>query len=66
MKKLALFISLCLVGLASYSTSPVSGNTKDKTPVNFAKHIAPIFQNRCEECHRAGGVAPMPLATSVE
>ncbi|MDQ3010218.1 MAG: cytochrome c [Acidobacteriota bacterium] len=66
MKKLVLLISLCLVGLAFYSSSSASGNTKDKTPVTFAKHIAPIFQNRCETCHREGGVAPMPLATYEE
>ncbi|MBL8187269.1 MAG: cytochrome c, partial [Acidobacteria bacterium] len=63
MKKLVLVVSSCLLGLALYSTSPVSGNTVDKTSVNFTKHIAPIFQNRCEECHRAGAIAPMSLVT---
>lgn len=71
MKKLVLFVSVCLLGLAFYSTSPVSGNSApgnatQKTSINFAKHIAPIFQARCEECHRAGAIAPMSLMTYEE
>ena len=31
--------------------------------VTFAKHISPILQRSCENCHRAGGVAPMALQT---
>jgi len=31
--------------------------------VNFTKHIAPILQRSCENCHRPDGVAPMPLVT---
>src|SRR5262249_16839551 len=27
------------------------------------KHVAPIVQNRCQECHRPGQVGPMPLLT---
>ncbi len=30
-------------------------------PVTFAKDIAPIFQAKCEECHRPGTAAPMSL-----
>jgi hypothetical protein len=33
------------------------------TDVTFTKHIAPIVQRSCENCHRPGGVAPMSLAT---
>ena len=31
--------------------------------VTFAKHISPILQRSCENCHRTGGVAPMALQT---
>ena len=31
--------------------------------VTFTKHIAPILQRSCENCHRSGGVAPMALQT---
>src|SRR5580698_10429774 len=29
----------------------------------FTKDVAPIFQAKCEECHRKGTSAPMSLAT---
>jgi hypothetical protein len=31
--------------------------------VTFTKDIAPILQRSCQQCHRPGGVAPMPLLT---
>ena len=31
--------------------------------VNFTKHIAPILQRSCENCHRPAGVAPMSLVS---
>ena len=31
--------------------------------VSFHKDIEPILQRSCQNCHRAGGVAPMPLVT---
>ena len=34
--------------------------------VTFTKDIAPILQRSCENCHRADGVAPMPLSTYEE
>lgn len=34
--------------------------------VTFSKHIAPIFQRSCLNCHTAEGVAPMPLVTYEE
>ena len=38
----------------------------DARPVTFSKDIAPIFQAKCEECHRKGTVAPMSLITYQE
>ncbi len=65
MKKMILGIALC--GLALYGTTSVASyDNGAKTNVTFAKHVAPILQNRCEECHRAGGVAPMSLVTFAE
>lgn len=29
--------------------------------VTYAKHVAPIIQKRCQECHRTGEIAPFPL-----
>src|SRR5262245_37198302 len=31
--------------------------------VTYTKEIAPIFQAKCESCHRSDGMAPMALAT---
>ena len=35
-------------------------------PVTFAKDVAPIFQEKCQNCHRAGQIAPMSLVTYEE
>jgi hypothetical protein len=32
----------------------------------FYKDVLPILQNRCQECHRAGEIAPMPFLTYAE
>ena len=32
-------------------------------PPTFYRDVLPILQNRCQECHRAGEMAPMPLVT---
>src|SRR5438132_12561065 len=34
--------------------------------VTFAKDVAPIFQEKCQFCHRPGSIAPMPLLTYTE
>lgn len=63
MKKLIIFGAICSFALAIYLPEAVSSNTGEKDSITFTKQIAPIFQKRCEECHRAGGMAPMSLAT---
>src|ERR1041384_3653382 len=32
-------------------------------PATFAKDVAPILQEKCQSCHRAGSMAPMSLVT---
>src|SRR5262245_55901000 len=63
MKKLIVLAVVCSFALAIYLPGTVSSNSEDKNSVTFAKHVAPIFQRRCEECHRGGGIAPMSLVT---
>ena len=36
---------------------------EDSRPVTFSKDIAPIFQRKCESCHRPGTAVPMSLIT---
>ena len=35
-------------------------------PVTFAKDVAPILQEKCQECHRKDSMAPMSLVTYEE
>src|SRR5579864_7819303 len=35
-------------------------------PPTFTKDIAPIFQEKCEACHRPDSIAPMSLMTYAE
>jgi hypothetical protein len=62
MKKLLLLSVVSLFCCALYAAISASADSgKDKAAVTFTKDIAPIFQKRCEECHRPGGMAPMAL-----
>src|SRR5262249_55241665 len=52
----------------SVATTPLAGciigrpaKTKDAGDITFTKHIVPILQNKCQECHRSGQIAPMAL-----
>ena len=31
--------------------------------ITFAKHVAPIIQQKCQTCHRPNSIAPMSLLT---
>jgi len=53
LKFAALCLSLALPVIASAQSSEIT----------FHKDIEPILQRSCQNCHREGGVAPMPLVT---
>ncbi len=36
------------------------------TPPTFSKDVAPILQQKCQECHQPNSIAPMPLITYQE
>jgi len=55
---LGAFMGICGVAMAADVTS--------HGPVTFTKDIAPILQDKCQDCHRSGGMAPMPLITYQE
>jgi hypothetical protein len=55
---LTLGVALILPGAAAAADAP-------KTPT-FTKDIAPIFQEKCEACHRPDSMAPMSLMTFSE
>ena len=54
--------SASLISLCAGFAATVS----ETRPVTFARDIAPILQQRCQECHRAGSMAPMSLITYEE
>src|SRR6186713_2010393 len=45
--------------------SPRVAAAADTAPT-FTKDIAPIFQEKCEACHRPDSIAPMSLVTFAE
>jgi hypothetical protein len=49
------------LGFAVMVPGAASAQTTD-TPT-FTKHVAPIFQAKCEACHRPDSIAPMALQT---
>src|SRR5437667_12484571 len=51
--------------LLTLSGSAFAAKLENK-PVTFAKDVAPILRERCEECHRLGTAAPMSLVTYEE
>jgi len=48
------------------ATSAIAADNAATSPVTFTKDVAPIFQQKCEECHRANTAAPMSLQTYQE
>jgi hypothetical protein len=44
------------------AVAPVRGQAQDRA-VTFAKDVAPIFQEKCQGCHRPGQMGPMALVT---
>ena len=58
------------VGMVAMATLAMSFTTFAATigdaKVTFTKDIAPIFQAKCQDCHRTGSMAPMSLITYEE
>jgi mono/diheme cytochrome c family protein len=58
-------VSMALaVSTLAVSAIPVAA--ADGRTVTFTKDVAPIFQQKCESCHRADNMAPMSLITYEE
>ena len=56
------FALLVCLGVSGLSTA---AEPASKAPT-FAKDITPIFQEKCQDCHRKGSMAPMSLITYEE
>jgi mono/diheme cytochrome c family protein len=53
------------LGALLFGGFPSYAATTEK-PVTFSNQVVRIFQEKCQECHRAGTVAPMSLVTYEE
>ncbi|MBX9791625.1 MAG: redoxin domain-containing protein [Pirellulales bacterium] len=51
----------CLIGQTRIASASDSSKPSTADAITYTKHIAPILQQRCVECHRAGEVAPFAL-----
>jgi hypothetical protein len=49
-----------------YFAGSVIAADLNSRPVTFTKDVAPILQEKCQTCHRAGEMAPMSLVTYQE
>jgi hypothetical protein len=60
-------VAIALVALSTAARLDASDKAPTLTAVpaevTFAKHIVPILQRSCQNCHRPNGVAPMSLIT---
>jgi hypothetical protein len=65
LKNCAFRLTLSVTGIAFGITALASAASPGK-PVTFAKDVAPILQEKCQNCHRAGQMAPMSLVTFEE
>src|ERR1700730_4060393 len=58
MKEFGILLAAC--------ASAFAADLSSDHPVTFTKDVAPILQEKCQECHRAGSMAPMSLVTFEE
>jgi hypothetical protein len=63
--KIQVAIVLAL-GLALALPSPSRAAELTARQVTFTKDVAPILQEKCQDCHRKGSMAPMSLVTYEE
>jgi len=54
------------LGAAAAFAQCLMGATLANTTPTFSRDIAPIFQEKCQNCHRANSMAPMSLITYEE
>ncbi len=60
-------ITLGAIALGGLLAAPLAAIAAEPTTTpTFTKDVAPIFQAKCEACHRADSIAPMSLVTFEE
>ncbi|CAN5751117.1 hypothetical protein BH23PLA1_BH23PLA1_05150 [soil metagenome] len=57
-------LAACVVGLlVSGAKGQEPDQKQEPEPPTFTKDVAPIFQKKCQNCHRQGHSGPFPLET---
>ena len=54
---------LVVASIPTFAGEPDASTSGAANKITFTKDIAPIFQAKCEECHRHDSMAPMSLVT---
>ena len=56
------YLMICLISSAALNALDVAAAPS----ATFYRDVLPILQERCQSCHRAGEIGPMPLGTYTE
>lgn len=56
-------VGLSTVAIFVFGAAASAAELTNAKPVTFSKDIAPIFQEKCQDCHHKGTAAPMSLVT---
>src|SRR5258708_2929067 len=63
-------VSLAFSGMVAFVLLRLSGSHAQSAPATssptFYRELLPSLEKRCQGCHRAGGIAPMPFETHEE
>src|SRR5262245_34432697 len=75
MRRIPVFVPamvvVCWTAFCLFATTGQRGQADEKpghglapaaTELSYAKHVAPIIQNKCQSCHRPGTAAPFSLS----
>jgi hypothetical protein len=56
------YLMICLISSAALNAADAA----EPPSATFYRDVLPILQERCQSCHRAGEIGPMPLGTYTE
>ncbi len=59
-------LGILLFATGAVAIAPALATAAEEAVPTFTKDVAPIFQAKCEACHRPGSIAPMSLVTYQE
>ena len=55
-----------MLAMVAVLLASVAMSSQDRGAPTFTRDVAPIFQEKCQSCHRPDSIAPMPLLTYQE